>query len=63
MPVDDGLRLEKMRGFSPIRPRSRHDRSKQPIRISQPWSRVVLFQNGQLLAQDQILSGKHSMGV
>jgi hypothetical protein len=63
MPSDNRLGLNDMQGFSPIRPGSRQDHPKQLIRIRQPRSRMVLFQNRQLLAQHQILSCQHPMGV
>jgi hypothetical protein len=63
MPTDDGLGLDNVKGFSPIRPGSRQDHPKQPICVCQPRSRMAMFQNRQLLAQDQILSCQRPMGM
>ena len=55
MPTDDGLGLDKMKGFSPIRPNTRQGHPKQSIYVCQSRSWVTIFQYRQLLAQNQIL--------
>jgi hypothetical protein len=54
MPSDNGLRLDKNQGPFPSRPKPPEHHPEQFVRSGKPRLRMLLFQNGELLAQSQI---------
>jgi len=58
MPADNGLRLNDMQGLSPSRADLRYEDPEQSIGLGQRRSGMRMFENGELLAQNQILEGE-----
>ena len=60
MPADNGRGLNDMQSLSPSRPYSRYEDPEKSIGVAQPRPGISMFENGELLAQHQILEGQIS---
>lgn len=58
MPAHNGLSLNNVKGIPPPRPEPRQDYPEQPICVAQPWPRMVITENGELLPKDQVLESQ-----
>jgi hypothetical protein len=55
LPVDHSVCLDENQGVGPVAPDLAEEHPEYPIRRSQSGSGVLLLENGQLLAQGEVL--------
>jgi hypothetical protein len=63
MPADDGLRLNKDQCLLPPRPKPPQHHPEQFVRSGKPRLRMPLFQNGEMLAQDEVFKKQVPVGA